>query len=158
VRGCYDCLLAYGNQLEHELINRHSVRDLLLELAGATTRLINAQDAPAPDVVSLVDGAVTQAQRELVQLLRDRGHALPTAINERIAEAQARPDLVFRSSSPVAVFIRVDQPEDPERGASAEERLLDRGWDVITMGTPDEWPATLAKRADVFGTGRTSPQ
>ena len=25
-RGCYDCLLTYGNQLDHAAIDRHSVR------------------------------------------------------------------------------------------------------------------------------------
>lgn len=36
--GCYECLLTYGNQLNHALINRHSVRDLLVRLASATAR------------------------------------------------------------------------------------------------------------------------
>ena len=30
-RACYDCLLSYGNQFEHALIDRHAIRDLLLE-------------------------------------------------------------------------------------------------------------------------------
>src|SRR5207249_3606174 len=34
-RGCYDCLLTYGNQTHHGAIDRHSVLDLLLRLAGA---------------------------------------------------------------------------------------------------------------------------
>jgi hypothetical protein len=159
VRGCYDCLLAYGNQLEHELIDRHSVRDLLLELARSTTQLVDAkQEATPADGDALVDGAVTAAQQQLVQLLRDGGHALPTGVNEQVPDARARPDLVFRSSSPVAVFIRDDGVADPERDESAEDRLMDLGWDVITLGSPDEWTATIAKRTDVFGAGRTSPQ
>lgn len=35
-RGCYDCLLSYGNQLEHALVDRHAARDLLLTLAATT--------------------------------------------------------------------------------------------------------------------------
>lgn len=159
VRGCYDCLLAYGNQLEHELIDRHSVRDLLLELARSTTQLVDAnQEATPADADALEGGADTEAQRQLVQLLRDGGYALPTGVNESVPDARARPDLVFRSSSPVAVFIRDDGAADSERDESAEDRLMDLGWDVITLGSPGEWPATIAKRTDVFGAGRTSPQ
>ena len=36
VRACYDCLLSYGNQGMHEMIDRHLVRDLMLRLAAAT--------------------------------------------------------------------------------------------------------------------------
>ena len=35
VRACYDCLLSYGNQRVHEMIDRHLVRDLMLRLATA---------------------------------------------------------------------------------------------------------------------------
>ena len=36
VRACYDCLLSYGNQRVHDMIDRHLVRDLMLRLASAT--------------------------------------------------------------------------------------------------------------------------
>ena len=32
VRACYDCLLSYGNQRVHDMIDRHLVRDLMLRL------------------------------------------------------------------------------------------------------------------------------
>lgn len=47
VRGCYRCLLSYGNQLVHELIDRRLVAPALQELASATTRPVND---PAPQV------------------------------------------------------------------------------------------------------------
>ena len=34
-RGCYDCLLSYGNQYEHRLIDRHSVVEILRSLLDA---------------------------------------------------------------------------------------------------------------------------
>ena len=34
---CYDCLLSYGNQRDHRVLDRTAIRDLLLDLAGATT-------------------------------------------------------------------------------------------------------------------------
>ncbi|MFD9540141.1 protein kinase [Streptomyces sp. NPDC060022] len=37
-RGCYECLLTYGNQGVHQQLSRHAARPLLLLLARATTR------------------------------------------------------------------------------------------------------------------------
>ncbi|MFJ5225108.1 protein kinase [Streptomyces sp. NPDC088400] len=34
--GCYECLLTYGNQLNHALVNRHAVSALLVRLASST--------------------------------------------------------------------------------------------------------------------------
>jgi hypothetical protein len=36
-RACYDCLLSYRNQRDHPLLDRHTVRDLLLALAAGET-------------------------------------------------------------------------------------------------------------------------
>ncbi|CAL9341310.1 Serine_threonine-protein kinase PknD [Streptomyces sp. enrichment culture] len=36
-RGCYACLLTYGNQTHHRRLSRHTARPLLLRLAGART-------------------------------------------------------------------------------------------------------------------------
>ena len=51
VRACYDCLLSYGNQRVHDMINRHLVRDLMLRLARA------AVDRPAARAIKAVRGA-----------------------------------------------------------------------------------------------------
>ena len=32
---CYDCLMSYSNQREHEMLDRQRIRELLLELASA---------------------------------------------------------------------------------------------------------------------------
>jgi serine/threonine protein kinase/superfamily II DNA/RNA helicase len=61
-RGCYACLLTYGNQTHHLKLNRHAARPLLLRLTRARTqpedrgesrseqfrRLAAGQQAPAP--------------------------------------------------------------------------------------------------------------
>ena len=89
-----------------------------MELSNATARVAGTDGTAAKtEVTVVVDGSGTEAQERLVQLLRDSGHALPSGVNERVPDAQARPDLVFRSTSPVAVFIREDDSSDPERDA-----------------------------------------
>ena len=35
ISACYDCLMSYSNQLDHALLDRHEIRDLLLQLASS---------------------------------------------------------------------------------------------------------------------------
>ena len=46
VRACYDCLLSYGNQRIHDMIDRHLVRDLMLRLASATVGTRDSRQTP----------------------------------------------------------------------------------------------------------------
>ncbi|MDF9717349.1 DEAD/DEAH box helicase [Nocardioides sp. ChNu-99] len=149
-KACYDCLLSYGNQLEHELIDRHAVRDLLMTLAGAdvavdTSSLRTSTTGPAAPAL---DASPFEA------FLNEHGFAVPERNTEVIGSA--RPDYVFRGPSPTAVFVDdgAEAETADDRGPSAEDALMDRGWSVVRVGSPDEWPTAVAKRPDVFGVGR----
>ena len=48
VRGCYRCLLTYGNQTAHERIDRRAIIPLLTALATGTTHLEEPAPATAP--------------------------------------------------------------------------------------------------------------
>ncbi|WP_217995766.1 DEAD/DEAH box helicase [Kribbia dieselivorans] len=153
-KACYDCLLSYSNQLEHELIDRHAVRDLLLSMANASvvdhavgTTLDSTPEAGSPDRTS-TEGDV---EGQLVRFLREHGYELPQPNTTLIGSA--RPDYVFEGRSPVAIFVGEDDIT-PERSSEAEDALLDLGWGVLRLGTPDQWPTTVAARPDVFGQGR----
>src|SRR5262249_11083382 len=44
---CYDCLLTYANQRDHQLLDRRSIRDFLLCLAGSQV-VASANSTPRP--------------------------------------------------------------------------------------------------------------
>ena len=71
VRACYDCLLSYGNQRVHEMINRHLVRDLMLRLTAAAVSNPAAQ-RPEPSAEPQNPRAA-----EFVAWLRSRDLRLP---------------------------------------------------------------------------------
>jgi ATP-dependent helicase YprA (DUF1998 family) len=143
VRACYDCLLAYGNQGLHEMIDRNLVRDLFLRLAAATVEHPNA-DGPEPSPQA---GNLQTA--EFVAWLRSRGLRLPDQIGQ---EAHgARPDLIYRlPDGNVAVFIADTQGAG--RDEQAQDDLRDLGWSVIILGPGADWAATAARYPSVFGT------
>jgi len=156
-RACYDCLLSYSNQLDHELIDRHSVRDLLLQLSTAAAVTSRAGEGSSIELERLRDGCTTDLERRFVELLAVGEYALPTGARELVERAKVRPDFVYRTNSPVAVFLdggASGNDEPGERDAGAEERLFDAGWDVVRLRYDDNWDALLKQRHDVFGRGR----
>jgi hypothetical protein len=159
-QACYDCLLSYRNQLWHSLIDRHTIRDLLLALAGSTTSS-GAGGRTRSDQRSLLEQlADSSLERAFVAWLDTRGLRLPDRAQVTVPAAKARPDLIYDlPSGAVAVFVDGpvhDCPAQAGRDAAAEERLLDLGWMVVRVRHDDDWDAVVACHASVFGTARTA--
>ena len=151
-RACYDCLLAYDNQIEHGLIDRHSVRDLLVQLSRAETHLDASEGPAADDLAARCDSGL---ERRFLDYLIAHDHRLPTSAQELIAEAKARPDFLYRDAG-VAVFLDGPVHEGrraAERDAQADLRLMDLGWTVIRIQHDEDWAARIAGYGSVFGKG-----
>ncbi len=153
---CYECLLAYGNQHEHAFINRHVVRDLLLELAAADVRTGAGGRTRSEQRDSLSSLADSGLEREFVTWLDVHGYRLPDRAQPPVEEARARPDLVFDlATGPVAVFVDGpvhDGDTQRTRDHDSQERLEDLGWMVIRVRHDDAWEAVVARYPSVFGT------
>jgi len=164
-RGCYECLLTYGNQLDHAAINRHSIRDLLVRLATATAeresrgesrseqyRRLLAQSPATPTTVE-TSAAELAAQGDFLGWVKAKGLHLPTETGSFLTEANAAPDFVYRQPGmKLAVF--VDQPQTETttlRDEEAEERLLDAGWEFVRFPHGADWDAIAATYPDCFG-------
>jgi very-short-patch-repair endonuclease len=156
-RGCYDCLLTYGNQLHHAAIDRHTVRDLLVRLSASETLTTGRGETRSEQFARLEGESDTGLEARLLAWLKQRGLRLPDEAQTLIAEAQARPDFVYRlADANVAVF--VDGPVHQfaavaERDIEAEERLLDLGWDVVRFPHDVDWEAIADRHARYFGVG-----
>ncbi|WP_255027138.1 DEAD/DEAH box helicase [Rhodococcus sp. GA1] len=151
-KACYDCLLSYSNQSDHQRIDRHAVRALLLELAGSRT----ATDTPAGVGTGAADGlrgeCRSEAERAFVDLLVEHEFTLPDGVHETIGSVSV--DFVFRSdNSPTAVFVDDGTPGSG-RDHTAEDDLMDLGWSVVRFGPGDDWLDVLRSHSYVFGEGR----
>ncbi|MHC5902392.1 protein kinase domain-containing protein [Streptomyces sp. S6] len=163
--GCYECLLTYGNQLDHAQINRHTVAALLVRFASATAaresrgesrseqyRRLLAETPAAPTAVE-ASASELAAQGDFLGWARARGLRLPDEKDVFLTDANAAPDFVYRlPGANVAVF--VDGPgTEPSalRDADAEERLFDATWDVVRFPHGDDWDAIAAAHTRYFG-------
>jgi superfamily II DNA/RNA helicase len=157
-KGCYDCLLAYSNQYEHTLIDRHGIVPLLQQLMSATVVAGaggRSRDDQQDWLAKLSDSGL---ERQFVDWLDERGHRLPDDAQRTVEAARARPDFVYEiAGNPVAVFVdgpHHDAEHQQVRDGAAAERLENEGWTVVRVGyEQQEWSDVTARFEWIFGKG-----
>lgn len=153
---CYDCLLSYGNQRDHGLLDRHSIIDVLRALAVGS---VNAAPGSAPADQHLQDLlAATESglERRFLMLLAEQGRRLPTHAGRLLAEARCRPDFLYANDY-VAVFVDGPHHDDGDQrhdDADADARLRSLGWEVVRFHHAADWERLLDELPSVFGAGR----
>lgn len=142
--GCYECLLSYYNQPDHEHINRQDgdALRMLIALANASVTPLAAAAASMPessDPPAAADAKLSQWLDLLARLKLRQPDALNVSLNHGAGVASAQ-----YKTSRALVFLT---PPPDDLAAYAQ----DRGWRVIRFGASDSWPETFAEYPDVFG-------
>lgn len=156
-RGCYECLLTYGNQLHHGAIDRHAISELLRRMADAQALTAGRGESRSEQLARLTDQSDTKLERNLIAWLKEQGLRLPDEAQAFIPEALARPDYTYRLPG-VNVAVFVDGPmhehaKIAERDEEAEDRLYDKGWDVVRFPHDGDWSAIAEQFKRYFGPG-----
>ena len=154
-RGCYECLLTYGNQLHHAAIDRHGVKDLLLRLAGAESRTTAAGVSRTEQMERLSAVSESSLERDFVAWLKNEGLRMPDEAQPFVQEALARPDFAYHlPGARVAVFVDGpvhDHEAVADRDSEAEDRLVDAGWDVVRFRYNQDWIEVVKQFKRYFG-------
>ena len=151
--GCYDCLMTYGNQTFHNLLDRFTVRDLFLDLREVRVGTTGGGDTHF-EALSAQCGS--DLEREWLAFVQAQGRRLPTHAQLIVPDHYARPDFAYAEHSAV-IFIdgpHHEKPGQSARDARVREELDLAGYTVITF-THDRatWPAHLSRYAFIFGEG-----
>jgi hypothetical protein len=154
--GCYDCLLDFGNQGDHGLIDRKLVVDYLRSLASGT--LVAGDPAPAAgDPWHLLYAACdSQLERKFLDTLRQSGFDRPDYAQYWLPEKYSRPDFYYERG---AVCVFVDGPphdttEQAEEDRSIRAKLASDGYRVLVFHhAMTDWIATMRQHPEVFGKG-----
>lgn len=158
-RGCYDCLLSYGNQYEHTLINRHSVVEILRSLLHARVEAGAAGRPRADQADWLAKLGDSTLEASFVSWLQDTGRRLPDDAQRTVEACRARPDFIYDGDIKVAVFIdgpHHDRETQKQRDREAETRLTNASWLVIRFRHDDDWPTLADQNEWLFGRGRST--
>ena len=136
--GCYQCLLSYFNQPDHENINRRNVDALKVLVA-----LANAEVQPKA-IVSDETNRVTNALLDQWLLALDasglrRPDALQVSVNQGATTAAGQ----YKSARALVFLDAID--------SETAALLTDKGWQVLNFSDPSQWQAQFAAYFDVFG-------
>lgn len=151
---CYDCLMSYTNQMDHALLDRHLVRDLLLQLAGSTVKVSPTAASPASHLDELKRRCGSDLERDWLDFLDQHNLRLPDEAQKFIEPCQTKPDFWYADTY-TAVFIdgTPHDHEDVQRKDVEISDCLERnvGVTVIHFHYQADWSAIAAKHANVFG-------
>lgn len=150
---CYDCLLDYGNQPDHEILNRHCIKTLLENLVKAQVHLAPGQK-PRPDhLADLMAQCDSQLEKKWLKKIEELKLRLPSHAQKLIQECQTRPDFFYQQHR-AAIYI--DGPPHDEGKAKEDdpqinERMIEAGYLVIRFHHTEDWEAKLKQYCDIFG-------
>ena len=150
---CYNCLMSYGNQREHGLLDRQSIKDLLLFLTSSRVAGAPVGDSRSKHLEKLMQQAGSDLEKKWLQFLEDKNHRLPTRAQPLIERCRTRPDFIYDEEQAV-VYIDGpphDYPERRERDREQNECMEDLGYLVLRFSYQENWPSLITKYPDIFG-------
>jgi very-short-patch-repair endonuclease len=150
---CYDCLMSYSNQMDHPLLDRQKIKDLLLLLTGATVESSSGPMTRAQLYDALRASAGSGLEKQWLEFLWDRNLHLPSKAQKLLPECGTRPDFLYEDRY-VAVYIDGpvhDQDDVALKDVDKQNCLRDQGYTVLRFRHDDEWEAMVSENPAVFG-------
>ena len=150
---CYDCLMSYRNQMDHLLLDRQKIKELLLKLSHADVRTSPEIETRAEHLRRLKNLSISDLEIKWLDFLEEHDCNLPTKAQHLIPECHTRPDFLFDQER-VAIYIDGPHhlyPERRERDAVQTACMEDIGYIVIRFGLYDDWSALIEDHKYLFG-------
>jgi hypothetical protein len=151
---CYDCLMSYGNQRDHDLLDRKGIKDALLELCQATVKSSPSPSSFTEHLASLKAGCDSGLEKQWLDHLAARGLRLPSTGQKMYEQCGTKPDFVYEKQH-TAIYVDGpphDYPERQKRDAEKTTAMEDLGITVLRFHHEDDWDAIIAGHPNIFGT------
>jgi ATP-dependent helicase YprA (DUF1998 family) len=151
---CYNCLMSYYNQMEHRLLDRQAIKEILMTLTGATVQASPSALSRAEHLKRLKNLCQSDLEREWLDFLEQRNLNLPSHSQKLVESCHTRPDFLYEREC-MAVY--VDGPhhlytERQLRDAAQTECMEDRlGYLVVRFDVNDNWEQIVSRFPHIFG-------
>lgn len=153
VAACYDCLMSYGNQWDHELLDRLLVRDYLLAMSRGTLKVSSSAKSREDHLAGLIKLCESKLEKDWLRFLYAKGFRLPTRAQVPYKPCMTRPDFTYDDHQAV-VYVDGpphDFPERQSRDAAQNICMADSGFQVIRFHHTDNWDEVVKSYPSVFG-------
>lgn len=133
-RACYECLLSFYNQRDHELLDRQLVLPFLHGLEGLTV----AETQPtSDDFDALLSACQSDLERHVLLELRDRGLRLPDASQETLFDGDVPIAVADFFYEPNIAFFVDGSPHYQDYVSASDQtkrrRLKARGYRILIV-------------------------
>ncbi len=152
---CYYCLLSYGNQRDHDRLDRTKIVGVLQQLQQAVVESSPLVITRAEHLARLRQMADSDLEREWLDHLESHGYRLPDKSQVLVENCRTRPDFLY-SRDHVVIYIDGNPhlyAERRLRDSQQTECMEDLGYTVIRFGVQDDWDALLQRNPSLFGQG-----
>lgn len=145
----------YGNQREHQNLNRNLIKDFLFDLTRAKTRKLSNGRTREERLMALLESADPHSatERAFIRHLYHNDHSLPDRAQYRPSEqVYAQPDFYYEQGR-VCIFIDGPSHATPEiqtNDAEVREELEERVFKVIAIRHDEDFAAQIACYPEVF--------
>ena len=156
---CYDCLLDYGNQRDHQLLDRRLLRAVLLQLARSSVAVTGRPIARGELMQRLWDRCDSALERQWLSMVESHAFVPPSDSQRLVDGCGTRPDFLYADQQ-VVVFIDGPHHDDPETAARDREidaALRRAGYTSIRFHHAADWLPIFRMWHEVFGPGRATP-
>jgi superfamily II DNA/RNA helicase/very-short-patch-repair endonuclease len=153
---CYDCLLSYTNQRDHELLDRRLIKDFLIQLSRADVAASPRAIPREEHLKRLLNASDSQLERDWLQFVDNHHLRLPSRAQRIIESCKTQPDFTYDDQS-VAIYVDGPHHDYPERAARDREQvecMEDLGWMVLRFSYKDDWARLVDKYRGIFGGGK----
>jgi hypothetical protein len=151
---CYDCLLSYYNQPEHQNLDRHAIKDFLMQLQKAKVEPSPVEAPRAAHMEILKKLCDSGLEKEFLDFLEARNLRLPTHGQKLYPEYGTRPDFVYGGDNPVFVYVDGpphDYPHRQQRDAQLTTQLEQQGITVVRFHHQADWMGVVREHPSTFG-------
>jgi ATP-dependent helicase YprA (DUF1998 family)/very-short-patch-repair endonuclease len=150
---CYNCLMSYYNQMEHRLLDRQAIRDVLIELSATSPEISPSVVSREEHLKRLRNLCVSDLEREWLDFMDQRNLSLPSHAQKLIESCHTRPDFLYEKD---CVAIYVDGPHHKfesrkERDSAQAQCMEDIGYSVIRFELAEDWEKIIASSPHIFG-------
>jgi len=153
VAACYDCLLSYYNQFDHDILDRRVIKDILLSLRDTKLEASPVGADRASHLDQLMRRSDSSLEKDWLKLINKHHLRLPDASQVLIERCQTRPDFLYRDHQTV---VYVDgphhkYPDRQNRDRQQHSHMEDAGYTVLRFDVEEDWMPILKKYPEIFG-------
>jgi len=150
---CYDCLMSYTNQPDHSFLDRHKIKDYLLNLTKSVVFSSPTGIYRDEHLERLMRQCQSELERKWLEFINKNNLRLPSRAQVFIESCKTSPDFIYDEFLTV---IYIDGhphsfPDRQKRDAAQTDCMEDKGYTVIRFKADEDWIEIIKQYPNIFG-------